>query len=366
MSDVTGMSLRSRAALVAAGLAAAALTGCSSSVRDEKVTLAGVRDAYVVTASGDRPLTDGETLGKGDRVRTGSSGTATLVVRERRVVLGGATEVTVPDGASIDLAKGALLVDRRRGPGLTLRAADTTIDEIGTGALRVERAFSVRVAALSASARVRTITGESLDLDALFQVGVAGRALPQVGLPLQLRHDAWERDVVAGLLADDERLNDLASGLTGRGAPILPATYRQGRIGAEQALADAIERAAGRPSSVSRARVLRSEGGSWGVIARLLDAAVADVGTALSEVLNGVPATSPSATARPGGPGVVAGGTPQPGTSPTPTPQPTRTPDPTRSPTPGPTSPTESPSTSPGVLDTVFSVLETPPVKIGL
>src|SRR5690349_254785 len=100
--------------LLVAAVAATVLTGCRlTSVKDSPVSLAGVRDAYVVSGTAERPASDGTKLAKGDRVRTGPSGAATLLVRDRRVVLGGATEVTVPDGATVDLARGALLVDRR-------------------------------------------------------------------------------------------------------------------------------------------------------------------------------------------------------------------------------------------------------------
>lgn len=369
------MSPRRLTVLVTAGLAAATLTGCSfTSVADEAVKLTDARNAYVVSGGAERPASSGATLGKGDRVGTRTGGSVTLVVRDRRVVLGGSTEVVVPDGANIDLTRGALLVDRRRGPDLSLRVGDTTVDRLGTGALRVERSFSVLVTGLSAGARIRTTTGAELALKPLYQAAVAGRA-PRAALPMQLRHDAWERDVVADLLAEDDLLNGLAADLDGPSAPIIPAAYRPGagaRV-SDQVLADAIGRAAAkdtpaRVSATSRARALRSEGGSWGVVARLLEVAVADVGTALSDVLAGVPATSPDPGTPGSTPGVVAGGSPQPGVSPSPSPTrggPTRTPGPTPTTKPPTTSPT-SPTGSPGVLDPVISVLSTPPVDIGL
>jgi hypothetical protein len=359
--------------LAAALLVGAVLTGCSlSSVKDEKVALAGVRDAVVVTDGGaERAAADGDILAKGATVRTRAGGTASLVVRGRRVVLGGDTEVTVHDGATVELGGGALLVDRRQGPGVTIEAGDSLVENVGSGAVRVERGYSVLVAGLSAGARVRTATGQKLDLDALYQVVVPGRALPRTALPLQLRHDTWEQDVVPDLLADDERLNDLASGLIGPAAPALPATYREagGVHRADLVLADAIGRAAardgaGRRSAAGRARVLRGEGGSWGVVARLLNAAVVDVGVALSEVLRGVPATAADPSASPTTPsGIVAGRTPQPGVtrSPSPgSPSPSKTPKPTEpseSPTEEPTEPTESPDP----IEELFSSLPTPP-----
>jgi len=368
VGDVAEMSAARTAGLLAAVLAATALTGCSlTSVKDEKVALQGVRDAVVLSAGTERPARDGDTLAKGDEVRTKAGGTVTLVVRDRRVVLGGATSVRVPDGATLDLTRGAVLVDRREGPGLTLRAGDTTVDNVGAGALRVERSFSVLVAALSAQARVRTATGPRLTLAPLYQVVVAGRALPADAPPLQLKRDAWERDVVPDVVTDDERLNDLAEGLDGPGAPAVPAAFTPGKGArtSDLVLAEAIGRAAGDAGAAAEARRLRGSGGSWGVVARLLDTSANAVGTALSQVLNGVPATDGSPTTGPGGtPGTVAGPSAQPGVTPSPTPG---RPGPTRPPTSGPPtsrpptsgSPT-SPSETPNAVEQLFSALPTP------
>lgn len=367
------MSVRGFAASFATALLAVSLTACGEPVKDVTVVLTDVRDAFVLSGSSQRPARDGEKLAKNDVVRTRAGGTAALVVRERKVVLGGDTDVTVPDGATVQLDRGALLVDRREGPAVTVLAGDTTIDEVGNGALRVEKSLSVLVAGLSAGARVRTVTGAQLALEPLYQVVASGRSLPRTALPLQLRADAWERSVIGDVVADDERLNDLARGLDtpGAGATVLPATYRGIARPSDLVLADAIGRAAardepGRRSAASRARLLRGEGGSWGVVARLLDTTAVDVGSALGEVLRGVPATSPdpvpSATVAPGG--TVADGTPQPGVptrpdpdSPQPPPPPSSTRPPTNNPTPTPT----SPSPTPGAIEELVSAIPTPP-----
>lgn len=357
-------------ALVTAALAAGVLTGCNvGSVRDEDVSLAGVRDAVVVSGGTERTASDGAKLGKGDRVRTGKSGSATLVVRDRRVVLAASTEVVVPDGATVELARGGLLVDRRRGPGVTVDAGDTTVDSIGTGALRVERRLSVLVAGLSATSRVRTATGPRLDLPALHQVTVAGRALPREAVPLQLRHDDWEHDVIGAVLADDTRLNALAAGLDGPGA-IIPAAYQPpaGTRASDIVLVQAIARAAGKDPA--RARDLRARGGSWGVVAALLGTSAVRVGTTLAAVLDGAPDPSQSGGPSPT-PGVVAGGSPRPvaGPSPSPSPnrpQPTRT-GPTGSPRPTSTS-SPSPTTSPTqtLEDVIGQIIPTPSIGLPL
>ena len=357
------------AALLAVALATTAVTGCSvTAVKDEAVVLTDVRGAYVTSDDGERPATDGQRLEKGDTVHTDADGTATLVVRDRRVVLDGRTNVTVPDGASVQLSRGILLVDRREGPGLTVVAGDTTVDNVGSGALRVEKSFAVLVAGLSAGARISTATGQRLTLDRLYQVAVSGRALPRAAQPLQLRLDEWERTVVPDLVADDERLNVLAAGLDGPGA-VVPVAYRAtaGAKRSDLVLADAIGRAAADTttrweSRAQRARLLRAAGGSWGVVAHILETSAVEVGSALSDVLRGVPATDGSPTASPTPGAVVANPPPEPGVTRTPAPsEPTRSPGSTRPSTTPPTTGPTSPTQTPGPVDELVSAIPTPP-----
>lgn len=326
---------------------ALSLTGCRfTAVKDEPVTLTGVRDAVVVSGGSEHAAVEGARLGKGDTVRTGSAGAATLVVRGRKVRLGAATTVKVPDGATLSLAHGSLLVDRRHGPGLTVIATDTTVDDFGSGAVRIERTFVTLVAGLSAGARVRTATGPRLGLPELFQATVSGRALPRTAAPLHLRDDDWERSVISDVVDDDIRLNDLARGVAN----------------GEALLAKAIGRAAGnddatRAAMTARAQGLRDAGGSWGVVARLVKTNAVDTATALADELHvGVPTAGPSSPV-PGS----SGGPSQPGPTPTPggsggptsRPTPSRTPPPTTEPTSG------SPSASPDIVQTIQSALPT-------
>jgi len=358
--------VRNVSSALAAALVAAGLTACGGgNVRDEEVSLAAVRDAVVVSGGAERGASEGLVLKKGDRVRTGRDGSATLVVRDRTVVLAASTEVVVPDGATVDLARGALLVDRRKGPGLTVHAGDTTVDEIDTGALRVERRLTVLVAALAGGSRVSTATGQRMDVDALHQVAVAGRALPQEAAPLQLRHDDWEHTVIPRVLADDTRLNALAAGLDGPGA-IVPVAYRPtaGVRASDVLLADAIARAARK--NVAEARDLRERGGSWGVVAALLGTSAIDVGASLEGVLAGTPAPQPGQPST-GPTGVVAGPTPGPVTGPTPAPSSRPRPQPSTSSSPRPsTSPSPSPSTSPteSLDDVIRQIIPTPSIAV--
>lgn len=359
-------------AALAAACAASALAGCGfTAVKDEPVTLVSVSGAYVFSGSERHVARDGEHLRKGDLVRTAPGGAATLVVRDRRVLLAAESDVTVPDGATVELGKGALLVDRRRGPGLTVRIGDTTVDQITSGAVRVEHSLSVSVAALSARVRVRTASGVRRTVPALYQLGVAGRALPEAAAPLQLRDDAWERGVVPDLVADDVRLNDLADGFDAPGSD-LPAAYRPtpGARASDRLLADAIGRAAGRDDAArrkaaDRAAALRAQGGSWGVVAAIVRTRAVAVGTALADVLRaGVPTVAPKPGASTPPDGIFPGPSPQPGVTPTPIPSPSRSSRSPKPPTQSP-SPTSSPS-SESVVDQIGKIIQTPSIGVGV
>ncbi len=348
---------------------AISVTGCRfTAVKDEPVTLSDVTHAYVLSGGSEHVAVDGAHLRKRDRVRTTTGGTATLVVRGRRVVLGPNSEVKVPDGANVTLDKGSVLVDRRRGPSVTVNVADTIVDDVGEGAVRIERRLSVLVAALSTDARVRTATGPKLRLPTLYQVSVAGRSLPERGLPLHLRDDDWERSVIADVVADDVHLNDLADGLDSPGALAVPASFEPPPDAppSDLLLPEAIGRAAGsdeptRGRLVVQARRLRADGGSWGVVARLVRTTAVDVGSALADVLRLGPTPEPSQSP------TSTGG---PGPSPTTTSGPSGGPSPTTSKTPGPKptdEPTDEPTdtATPGPVDVIQSIISTPPVSIG-
>jgi len=164
---------------------------------------------------------------------------------------------------------------------------------------------------------------------------------------------------VRSLVAEDDRLNALADGLDGPGA-VVPASYRPsgGAKPSDLVLADAIDRAA----RSRRARDLRARGGSWAVVARLAGTSARNVGAALADVLEGVPASSPEPTAAPSP--VVAGQSPEPVVSGSPSPRPSGSRDP--SPRPTPTTESPSPTPSPGLTDFIKSVVASPTIGIRL
>ncbi len=353
----TRQGARVGAGLVVGGLLlSVATTACTrTSVKDAAVVVSEPTAATVIDKSGAaHPARDGEQLRRGDRVRTENDGRVILTVRSRRVLLGEDTDVIVPDGASVELTGGELLVDRRDGPAVTVHAGDATIDRVGVGALRVERTFVVELAVYSGGARITTTSWHRLDVGPLHQAVVSSRALPAQASPLQLRGDRWEEMVIPGVVVMDEKLTQLARGIDAGWSPgqpaVVPAVF--GRMPAdrppsETMLPKAIGEAAARNERsgdpFTEAAEIRAAGGSWGVVAALLDTDLAGVGTALADLLRGVPPTPV--------PAVPGGGTgtpqPQPGGStsvagsPQPDPTWSRKPTPTVSPTvsPSPTSP---------------------------
>ena len=348
-----------RAAIALVAALAMAATGLSLVSRDGDLRDADavLRTSGAVTVllpgGATRPAIDGETLPRGAVVTTGTGSSATIEVRERLVRLAPETTVMVPDGAAADLRRGSILVDRRKGPGITVRAGAVTVDEVDEGAVRVDRGFSVRVSVLSGGARATT-SDRGLDVARLYQVAIAGRALPDRPTPLRLTGDDWEELVIPAVTSADAELSQLARGIdvdVRLAAPtrvqILPAAYRGALaelprgVGRSEALLPVAIGLAVDSSRVSTARQLRAEGGSWGVVASLVGARTGAVSARLAELLAGPGEGQPTGGPLAGGtagPGVLpTGGTDRPDPSPT-RPRPSRTPGPSGSPSPSPSS----------------------------
>lgn len=363
-------------ALIAAGVALSA----GGDVADLPVRLSSLRAVTVVSADGSvRSVDDGDTLRRGDTVRTGPDGSAVMTVERRRVVLAEESEVVVPDGASLDVRRGSVLLDRRRGPGLTVVAGDVRLDRIDPGAVRVDRSYVVQVSVYAGRTRVRTSTGRQLTLTSLRTVGVAGRTLPTAGRPLSLSTPPhpWERDVLPGVVAADAALTRLAAGRID--ATLKTAARARSYVAAfadvlsdvtadapasEAVLPVAIGRAA-RDDRAERARVasardLRADGGSWGVVAAIADARSGDVASRLEALLAGAEVGADGGTGPTSGPGPDGGGGAGPGDGtgqPSPAASGGR---PSRSPAPpsGSPSPTPSPSASPNAVEELVEDVE--------
>ena len=317
-------------ALLASGLlAAAGLSGCGGSTADAVTTVSAARSAELVRADGTRfPAQAGDRVPRGALVQTGAGGGATLMTSGRETYVGASSSLRVVDGARQALTEGLAMVDARRAPSLSLETAAATVQVKRGAVLRVERGALLRVAAFSGSVSV-TPTGRraATAVDALYQVQVATGALPGAATPLALTSDRWERDLASDLVSEDTDLTALAAGLDGPGGAgpavlsVVPTTLRSdapvaaGAPRSEEALAFAIAEAARAGSVLERyvrVRALRDNGGSWGVVARLVGARVDGVNGVLEKVLepNGPPGVAVGAPPGTDFGGLLIGGTP--------------------------------------------------------
>jgi len=287
------------------------------------LTAVGVAALRIDTASADTVLERGSdarvvledgtasAVEVGDRIPTGATVTAgrtgaVLETRDRRVHLGGGTEVTVRDGVRQVLRRGFVLVDAAGGaPGVELETAAATVTTADSSLVRVDGGPLVRVGVLRGDAAgVRpTARRTTTELATYFQVQVAPGALFGAATPFALTPgDAYERELASELVSADEDLTALASRLDTSGAagrvvmtalrsdvPTGPA-LAAGAPGSEGTLGYLIATAA--PSTdplaerYTEVRELRDLGGSWGVVAAIVDAEVGRVGAALGALLD--------------------------------------------------------------------------------
>jgi hypothetical protein len=271
------------AALVGAGLSA-----CGRSVSAEPTVIEQADHAVVHTGGTALVAHPGLRLHRGDVVTVQRGGSVALRTAGRRVyVLGGqdGAALAVVDGARQQLRQGTAVVDARRGPGVMLAASGFTVRVADGAAVRVERGFTVRVATFSGHATgVRSAAGRSLVVPQWYQVVSGSDALPAEPTPLRLLDDPVEQVVARGLVTEDEELNAEARGLDGSGphaATAVLAAFRPGIVqpvpGAapsESVLPLAIAKATGRALAPTYRQVLslRSQGGSWAVVARIAGA----------------------------------------------------------------------------------------------
>lgn len=315
MTDVSGASSRGGPLAVLAGglavLAAAVVsllvTGTDPASAD--TILRGSRDVLLVAPTGrtSTPV-DGTRIPRGAVVRTGAQGAAELVTAGRQVLLAGRTSVAVLDGVRQRLDRGQLLIDVRRGPRLDLASQAGTVQTRPGAVVRVERGALLRMAVFTGRASLQA-AGRSLVLQVpvLHQVQATYAGLPGRPTALALTDDSWEQRVALPLVTADLQLRALAQGLDGPlGRTVLtaaPAALRATTVAAvdpagvgEQALRVALSQAGHRSGTVvEHLRTVqrdRTDGGSWGVVAALADAPVAEV----SALLDGsLPLTAPVA-----------------------------------------------------------------------
>ena len=250
----------------------------------------------------------GERVPRGATVRAGSAG-AQLQTRDREVWLGGATAVTVLDGARQELRSGFVMVDASGAPGLELETAAATVTTADDSLVRVDGGQLLRVGVLRGDEAGVRAAGRraSADVDTYHQVQVPAGGLPGQLTPFVLTPgDAYERQLAAELVRADDDLNALAARLDSDGAAgraVLAALDEDVDVavaaGSEGALGYLVARAADDgdiADSYARVRDLREAGGSWGIVAAIVSAPVDQVSAALGALLQ--PGTVP----------VVAGG----------------------------------------------------------
>jgi hypothetical protein len=277
---VRGLALLAIGSLVATPF----LTGCSTSGAAASTSLRGVLAATVLHSDGSTgPALDGLTLRPGDVVRTGADGRAELVTRNRVVYVGSQAAVQVVDGAHQVLRLGGVVANAQHGaPALDIEVGGLDVHAPTGSAVRAERSFTSRIAALAGPTEVTTSAGRRLTVDALHQAMVGGDALPDSTTPLRLTDDDGEAHAVPDLVRDDETLNGLARGIDSTGPSTTrvvqaswsgPLTAPQGVDRSERLLPAVIAAtgsATGADARYQRAVDYRKAGGSWGVIARLL------------------------------------------------------------------------------------------------
>jgi hypothetical protein len=361
--------LTAAASVLAAGVVTVVVRDVDPATADTVVTSAV--QAEVVVNGRAIAATEGMTVPVGAQVRTGDSGAATLQTAGREVYLGSATTLDVTDGVSQSLERGLVMVDSRNAPQLSLTTPAGLVAVARDALSRVENEVSLRLAVFEGEARMTALgRTATTTVTALHQLRTPYGGLPGAPTALALKSDKWEQMLVADLVAADTDLNGLARGLdNGKGRTVFysaPVAYRASftnvtAVTGESALAVVVAQAAqdrSRPAeTLSTVLTARREGGSWGVVAALVEARVSDVSSLLDAALE--PGTVP--------PPLVAGG-PEPGINGLLTPRPGTS---GSSPTPGgngsssgprPTksaSPTPSPSASPTGTTAVNDVITT-------
>jgi hypothetical protein len=342
----------------------------------------GAHNAAVRLAGGQtHSAAIGERVPAGATLLTGDGGSAELSTAGRDVYVGALSTVRVQDGVHERLDRGLVMVDSRKGPRLDLATAAGEVRTPSGVLTRVENAAQLRLAVYDGRADFAAAGRSSTAVvPGLHQVQVPYGQLPGRVTALALTPgDPWEARLVADLVAADADLNHLADSLDGNdGATVLsaaPAALRTqppppGPQRSETALSVALAQAARGDDPVATLATVessRQEGGSWGVVAAIVDARVTAVSALLDSTLAPLPGAAGSsvvAGAAPSLSGLLggAGGSVPGGSSPGgPTPS-----SPPASPGPRPaTSPQPSPTPTPTavvnqLVTTVLSVIPTP------
>ncbi len=375
VTDNSGVLAVGAAALSVLATATVVVLAHSPDPASADTYVTSVRNAVVRLVDGSEVTASvGQRLPQGAQVRTGQDGGASLSTSGRTVYLGALSTIDVLDGVRQSLGRGQVMVDSRKGPRLALKTLAGTV-AAGAGSLaRVETAAVLRLGVFEGSAAI-TATGRhaSTAVGALHQVQVPYRYLPGQVTTLALTDDRWEVRLAGTLVSADQDLGHLATSLNGtEGVTLLNAAPAALRAGlsvpgrGEQALSVALAQAghAGTPTdNLGFVQTARRDGGSWGVIAALLQARVSAVSALLDGAL--APGDGRAVQALPqvtSLPGLLGGPTP----SPTGAPKPTRSVPQVTPTTPPPTHVDPTPSTLvDSLVNTVIGLINPPVPSAG-
>ena len=301
---------RSKAVVALAGLLAIVLLGAvgfaslSTSTANADTLLVSGADAVLVLADGTTSrAVVGEVVPRGATLQAGGTG-AVLATLDRRVHLGQATTVTVVDGDSQILRDGFVFVDATEGPGVAMTTEAAAITTRDDSLVRVDAGPLLRVGVFAGPAASVRAEGRraATDVPRYYQVQVAQAGLPGEPTPLLLTGDRYERDLARDLYDADRDLNALADrlGTAGQAGPVVLSVRTAALTGPEtaavagmpvndRALIFLIATALGGDDPLAdrdaRVAALRTAGGSWGVVAAIVETSPNDVSAVLGRLL---------------------------------------------------------------------------------
>jgi hypothetical protein len=284
-------------AVMAAGIVVVATRG-TSPVTSAQTVLGAVKNARIVSPTGAiRLAAAGDRLLAGEVVVTGHGGSAELITRHRRTLLGGLAALAVVNGGRQQLRTGTAVVDSLDGPGLALDLSGDVVTIPRGSATEAARGPSTRVGALAGPATITSTSGRRLALPSLSQAVLSGDALPAGATPLQLTDSVNEDSVVPSLVRDDIALNALARGIdttgrstarvveaswTGTTQPVPNSASRSERV-LPVLIADSTHGGTAQ-QRYDDAIAWRTAGGSWGVVLHLLSGHATAVETTLADM----------------------------------------------------------------------------------
>ncbi|MDP3714275.1 MAG: hypothetical protein Q8R60_17510 [Mycobacteriales bacterium] len=296
------------AVVLSAGLLASlALTALGRDTADAATVLTVGRLVDVTLADGTPlELADGDEVPRGATVATKAGGAAQLTTRGREVLLGASTAVTVVDGARQELRRGLVLVDATDAPGVEVGTTAAAVRVAADALTRLERGqAAVRVAVFRGDTDVRSAgRAGTRTVEELFQVQVPYGGLTGSTTPLVLTGDAWEQRYALDLVQDDRGLRALSAGLDASaddadavlttvpaGLRVTAVTADPGAARGETLVSYLLATAAARGGArvddrYATVRGYRRAGGSWGVVAALVEGGADGASSALDALLD--------------------------------------------------------------------------------